>query len=119
MRLRDVLDLRALLHHLGVDVQPARCVDDHDVGAGALASFTPFFAKRTGSRPSDQTGTPISLTEGAELLDGGGPLEVGRDQERPLALVLEVLRELGTGRRLAGPLDAREHDHCRTKHPAA
>src|SRR3546814_698856 len=51
------------------------------------------------------------LTVDLELVDGVGSLQVGGDQDRGLALVLEPQRELGGQGRLAGTLEAGEHDH--------
>src|SRR5262249_51176768 len=48
--------------------------------------------------------------EDAELLYGGGPINVRRDEERPEALTLEVSTELRHTRRLAGALKAQNHD---------
>ena len=51
--------------------------------------------------------------EDAQLLDGGGALEVGGDEQRRAALGLEPGRELGRRRRLARALEAREQDDGR------
>ena len=49
--------------------------------------------------------------ERAELLDGGGALEVGADEQRVAALLLEPARQLGGVGGLAGALEAgHEHD---------
>ena len=58
-------------------------------------------------------GQPQLSAEDAELLDGGGPVDVGRDQEGPEALALEVAPQLRDARRLAGALEAQDHDHRR------
>jgi hypothetical protein len=58
-------------------------------------------------------GQPQLLAEDAELLDGRGSVDVGRDQEGPEALVLEVPAQLGDARRLAGALEAQDHDDRR------
>ncbi len=50
--------------------------------------------------------------EGAQLLDGGGALEVGADEQRVAALLLEPAGELAGVRRLTGALEAR-HQHDR------
>ena len=42
-----------------------------------------------------------------------GPVDVGRDQEGPEALVLEVPAQLGDARRLAGALETQDHDDRR------
>ena len=49
--------------------------------------------------------------EGAQLLDGGGALEVGADQQRVAALLLEPAGQLGRVGGLAGALQAgHQHD---------
>ena len=51
-----------------------------------------------------------------ELLDGGGTVDVGGDQVRPPpALVAQVARELGGGGRLAGAVQADQHDDDRRR----
>ena len=50
-----------------------------------------------------------------ELLDGVGALEVGGDEQRRVALGLELLGELAGQRRLARALQAGEHDHGRRR----
>jgi hypothetical protein len=53
--------------------------------------------------------------EDAQLLDGGGALDVGGDHQRPLAvLVAEELGELRAGRGLARALETGEEDDRRT-----
>ena len=52
------------------------------------------------------------LAENAKLLDRGGPVDVERRQIRSLAaLCAEPARELRGGRRLAGAVQADEHQH--------
>ena len=60
-----------------------------------------------------EDGHADALTVDLELLDGVGSLEVGRDQDRGLVLVLEPQRELGGERGLAGALEAGQHDDGR------
>src|SRR5690606_1383316 len=48
--------------------------------------------------------------EGAELVDRGGPLEVGADEQRVAALLLEPAGELRGGGGLAGALQAGHED---------
>ena len=52
--------------------------------------------------------------EGAQLLDRGGPLEVGADEERVAALALEPAGQLGRVGRLARALEA-GHQHDRRR----
>ncbi len=60
-----------------------------------------------------EDGDPGALTVDLELVDRVGPLQVGRDEQRADALLLEPQRELGRERRLAGTLEAGQHDHGR------
>ena len=53
------------------------------------------------------------LTDDLELVDGIGALEVGRNEQRRVALVLEVLGKLAGECRFTGALEAREHDDGR------
>ena len=58
-------------------------------------------------------GDPGALTHDLELLDRVRALQVGGDEHRALALVLEPQRELGGERGLSGALEAGQHDHGR------
>ena len=111
--LRDVLDPAGLLHHLGVDVQPARGVDDDDVGVLTVGFLQALLRDLHGILALGPDGNPDLASQGAELLDRGGALQVGRDQQRALALGLEVGRDLRAGGRLARALHAGHHDHRR------
>ena len=82
------------------------------------ASLTPSFATlhrvadavaRLG-RPDRDAGL---LADDLQLRDGVRALEVGRDQQRGVALLGEPLRELAREGRLSGALEAREHDDGR------
>ena len=78
------------------------------------ASATPCFATATGSVPSESTATPTWPPEHAQLLDRGGPLEVGADEQHLTPLVvLEQARQLRRGGRLPGSLEPGEHDDRR------
>ena len=48
-----------------------------------------------------------------ELIDGGGPVDVGGHQQRPVALLAQPDRQLGGGGRLARSLQPDQHDHGR------
>ena len=115
MRLRHVADAPRLLHHVGVDVQPPGGVDDDDVGLLALGLLHARLRHLHRVAPLGEHGDADLAAEGAQLLHGRGPLEVGRDQQRPAALPLQVQRELRAGGRLPGALDARHHDDHRTR----
>ena len=95
MRLGDGVDPRHLVHHLGIDVQPAGGVEDDDI------RVPPALLQR----PLDN-GHRIRLAH----LGVGRALQVGRHEQRPLALATKQGGELGGGRGLAGALEAGEHD---------
>ena len=65
----------------------------------------------TGSSGSENTGTSILAAQRAQLLDGGGALEVGADEQRITALGLEPAGQLGRRGGLAGALQTgHQHD---------
>ncbi len=64
-----------------------------------------------GERREDRDASP--LAEDLELLDGVRPLEVGRDQQRGIALRLQPQRQLAGQRGLTRALQAGQHDHRR------
>ena len=113
-----VADVRGLLHHLGVDAEPAGGVDDHDV-----VQLLPRVLD-TPSRDSHRVADAVArlrrehghaglVADDLQLGHRVGPLQVGGDEQRLVALVLEPERELAGQRRLAGALQAGEHDHRR------
>ena len=113
-----VADVRGLLHHLGVDAEAAGGVDDDDVVQGALGlgHTGPGHRHRVADAVARLGGEHLDagpLAVDLELVDGVGALEVGGDQQRAVALLLEPQRELGGQRRLAGALEAGQHDHRR------
>jgi len=118
VRLGDVPDRAGLGHHLLVDAQPAGGVDDDHIvqAAPGLLQRLPrdgyrvtHAVTRLGSVHRD----PGALTEHLELLHGVGPLQVGGDQHRRVALPLQPQRELGRQRGFAGSLQASQHDDGR------
>ncbi len=52
-----------------------------------------------------------ALTQNLQLLDRVGPLEVGRDQHRRVALLAQPEGEFAGQRGLTGALQAGQHDH--------
>ena len=111
-RLRLAADRRELLHQRLVDLQPAGGVEDHDV---ALRRPSPARCRR--ARPCTAIAPLVRVDRDADLpaeldqlLDRGGPLEVGSDERRALAVLLEQQRELAGGGRLARALQAGEQD---------
>ena len=72
----------------------------------------------TGSAPAGVgcTGTPICSPSVVSCSMAAGPVDVGGDQIRTApALRLQVAGELGDRRRLAGALQADDHDHHRRR----
>jgi hypothetical protein len=53
------------------------------------------------------------VAEGLELVGSGGAMHVARGEQRAVALSLQQIGELCRGGRLAGALQAHEHDHVR------
>ena len=113
MRLHRVTHVAQLVHELGVDLEPARGVDDHDV----LAEARGFLERALGHRHR-VLGSVVGLgpdrhveppTEHAQLLDRGRPLQVGGNEQHLRTLALELTRELARGSRLAGTLEPGEH----------
>ena len=51
------------------------------------------------------------LAEDVQLVDGGGALQVGGDEQRLAAALLEHAAELAGGGRFAGALQAAHHQH--------
>ena len=110
-RLGDVADL---VHHLGVDGQPAGGVDDDarrarvrraslDAGGGGVDRVAGLAEHRHADLAAQR----------AQLLDGGRALEVGADEQRVAALLLEPAGQLGRGGGLARALQA-GHEHARS-----
>ena len=84
-----------LVHELGVDLQTAGGVDDHDVATEPRRFVDARLrATATGSVGSREHRHVDALAEHAELLDRGRALEVGADEQRPAALALEQAGEL-------------------------
>ena len=114
-----VADVGGLLHQLGVDAEAAGGVDDDDVVQRALglldrgrrATRDRVADAVAGLGGEDRYADPLAVD--LELVDGVGALQVAGDQQRGLALLLEPQRELGGQRRLAGALEAGEHDDGR------
>ena len=105
VRLGGVPDRDGLGHHLRVDAGAARGVDDDHV---LLAP--PGLLQRL-PRGLDRVADPVAgerrvhrhagpLAEDLELLHGVGPLQVGGDEHRRVALALQPQRELGRQRGL-------------------
>ena len=110
-----MVDALELVHERLVDCQSSRGVEDDDA--------RPLLPRPVHAEPADgdRIGDPVGgvhrdaelSAEDDQLLDGGRTLEVGRDEHHAAPLLLEAPGELGAGGRLAGALQAAEHDHRR------
>ena len=78
------VDPLELVHQLLVDVQPAGGVEDHGVGAELLGFADGGLADGDGIllRAIGVDGDVELLAEHVQLVDGGGALQVGGDQQR-------------------------------------
>ncbi len=113
-----VADVGGLLHQLLVDAEATGGVDDDHVvqRAPRLLDRATGDADRVTdavARLGREDGDAGPLAVDLELLDRVGSLQVGRDEHRALALVLQPQRELRGERRLSGALEAGQHDHGR------
>ena len=115
MRRDGLGDVGHLGHHLFVDVQPAGGIDHDHVPAVFFRVLDAVLGDLDGVfRGLIRIDGDIRLlAEDSELLDGGGPLQVVRDQQGVAALRDEVLAQLGGGGRLAAALEAGHQDDRR------
>jgi hypothetical protein len=118
VRLGRVPDRDGLRHHVGIDAGPARGVDDDHVllAAPRLLQRVPRHGHRVTDavawlRRVDRDARP--LPHHLKLLHRVGPLQVGGDQHRRVALLLEPQPQLGRQRGLTRALQAGQHDHGR------
>ena len=101
-----------------MDVRPAVSMITHVARRLCLAAADAAAARcRAPACPCGArwTGMSSCLPERLELVGRGGTVRVGGDEHRPAALLGDVPRELGRGRRLARALEADEHDHDRRR----
>ena len=113
-----MVDALQLFHERLVDRQATGGVEDDDA--------RPLLPRpgHAGTAHGDRIGDPVGgvdrdaelPAEDGQLLDGGGTLEIGRHEHHAAPLLLEPPGELGAGGRLAGALQAAEHDHRRPPH---
>lgn len=118
VRLHRIADVGRLLHHLGVDTQPAGGVDDHDVvqlGAGVLDASARHVDRvaDTAAGFGCEDRDPGAFADDLELLDGIGALQVGRHEQGLVTLRLQPAAELAREGGLTGTLQAGEHDDGR------
>ena len=114
-------DAHQLVHHRLVHVQPAGGVEQHDVHARAggppprRSARPPAPACRPGAcGPRSPTWSPSC----DQLVDRGRAVDVGGHEQRLAAVLAQAHRQLGGGRRLAGSLQADQHDHRAACRPA-
>jgi hypothetical protein len=114
MRLQLAADRLHFVEHRLVDVQPARGVEDERRQAtrGRLFARPLADVERLEGRIADDRDVDL-CTECRELIDGGGPVGVGRREHRMLTLLRVHAGQLRRRRRLAGTLQADEHDDGR------
>ena len=118
LRLDGVADVRGLLHHLGVDAEPAGGVDDDHVVLGPAGELDRVARDLdrvadavAGLRRVDRHAGP--LADDLELVHRVGPLQVGGDEQRRVALLTQPAAQLAGERRLTGALQPGQHDHRR------
>ena len=108
-------DADELVHHRLVDMEAARGVEDDHV-TPALPGDLEAGASDLQRGRADRAGVDLDadlVAELDELVDRGGPVDVGGDQQRPLSLLAQADRQLGGGGRLAGALEADQHQDRR------
>ncbi len=115
MRLHLDVDGLEFLHQGLVDVQTAGGIEDDDVAAVFLRELNCVAADLDGVFvfTLGVDGRVSLLAEGVQLIDGGGTLQIGGDEEGIFALGFEVLGEFPAGSGFAGALEATEHDDGR------
>ena len=109
------LDVAELLHELLIDLQAARRIDDDDIAGMRLRIINRVLRDRHCIRTllHREHGDVELLAEDLQLRDGRRAVDVRRDEQRALALLLEREAELASRRRLAGALQADHHDDRR------
>ena len=109
---RDGLgDSLELVEQLLVDLQPARGIDDDDVGVHAprLSHRVRRDLHGVGGTRRKRRGVD-ALGQHFQLFHRSRPPDIGGHEQRPVALATDEQRELSGRRRLARPLKARQHD---------
>ena len=111
--LHRLADPHHLFHHRRVDLQSTGGVDQHGVEAFGFCFFDAGGSDvlRFGVSPQAEHLHTDLLPQGAQLLNGGGPINIGSHQQGLAPLLLEVQAQLGGGGGLASPLQTRHQDH--------
>jgi hypothetical protein len=111
LRLDRLLDLLELDHELLVDREAAGGVVDDRGGLLLLRRLERLAAHLGRGDPGGVEHRHAELlAEDLELLDRGGAVHVGGDEERPLPLAQELVRDLPGGGGLTRALQADHHD---------
>ena len=94
-----------------VDLEPAGGVEEDRVGpGGAAARAAPPIAATSRDARSQKKAQLLLPGEDFELVDGGRPVDVGGDEERPVPALLEEPAELGGRGRLARAVEPDHED---------
>ena len=111
VRTEPAIDLRQLAHQLFIDVQSAGRIEDHHLDAAGLGLADGGLAEghRVLGGQVGIDGNAELLAQDLQLLDGGRTLQVGGDEHRLAAALLEHPAQLAAGGRLAGALQAAKH----------
>ena len=110
-----LIDLLQLDHQPIVDLEPAGRVDDHIVQAFVARPLERITRDigRAGLGALGMNRDVQLLAKRLELGDRGRPIDIGRNQQRALALLAQIQRQLSRQRGLAGALQAIQQDHRR------
>ena len=114
-----VADVGGLLHQLGVDAEPAGGVDDHDVVHLLLGVLDRAAGHRRPGRrrrcraPGANTGTPARSPTTCSWVTALGRCRSAATSTGWWPCALEPVGQLAGQRRLAGALQAGQHDHRR------
>ena len=122
LRIEQALERLHLLHELVVDVETPGGIDDEHVAASVDRFAARFFGKALDGgriRFSDLAFVEVGLDRrrnNSKLLARGGPVNVNRDEQRPVSAILQPVGELARGSGFAGALQAgHEHDGRRLR----
>jgi hypothetical protein len=110
-------DLFQLAHHAVVDLQAARGVEKDDAVrtfAGTLKRARTDVGRRGLYSLAVHSDVDLAAQD-FELLHRRRAVRIGSDHERPLSRLAQAQGQLGGHRRLAGPLQADQHDHVRRR----
>ncbi len=113
MRFDLVADVHQFFHELLVDVKAAGRVDDQYVAALLLRPLHAVlgYLDRVGVGALVVDRHVELCTEGLQLIDGGGAIDVAGDHRRALALRQEEVGQFAACGGLARTLQAHHHDH--------